>query len=200
MRIVFASDNEHKYLEISAALESSEIYIIPQRKFSVSNVEETGKTFVENAILKARNASQKSGLPALADDSGLVVDALGGRPGGRSARFAGKEASDGDNIEKLLEEMSDCTVLRRSCHFICVLVFLQSADDPMPKITEGLWRGTILFGEIMQGGFGYDSVFFDTEVGKVASQMTRVEKNALSHRGKAIKKMKKFLIDQRSDE
>ena len=200
MRIVFASDNGHKYLEISAALESSEIYIIPQRKFSVSNVEETGKTFVENAILKARNASQKSGLPALADDSGLVVDALGGRPGVRSARFAGKEASDGDNIEKLLEEMSDCTVLRRSCHFICVLVFLQSADDPMPKITEGLWRGTILFGEIMQGGFGYDSVFFDTEVGKVASQMTRTEKNTLSHRGKAIKKMKKFLIDQRSDE
>lgn len=160
MKVVFASHNAGKIRELQALLESSSLQIIPQAELNVEDVPETGLTFVENAILKARHACEKTGLPAIADDSGLVVPILDGAPGIYSARYAGKNAKSADNIQKLLQEMASFSKEDRKAYFHCVLVYLRSAMDPVPLICHGIWQGYILTTPHGDQGFGYDPVFF----------------------------------------
>lgn len=192
-RIVLASGNPGKIREIAELFAELDVEIIAQSEFNIESPEETGDTFVENALLKARYAAAKSGLPAMADDSGIVVDALNGRPGVRSARYAGEEASDDENLDKLIEEMKDVPDERRGAGFHCaaVLAFPDDAQDPV--IAEGVWRGMLLHERRGQGGFGYDPVFLDTVAGKTGAEMTREEKNGVSHRGQAFRQLKNLL-------
>ena len=187
MKIVLASNNPGKVREIGAMLADSGIEIMPQSDFAVSEVEETGLTFVENALLKARNAAEHTGLPAIADDSGLVVDALNGAPGIHSARYAGEDASDADNLHKLLEAMADVPDDQRSARFVCLMVFLRHAADPLPLICHGIWEGRITTAPSGEGGFGYDPVFFVPEKGCTSAELPPEEKNRLSHRGQALR-------------
>jgi XTP/dITP diphosphohydrolase len=184
-QIVLASNNAGKIREIQALLAGHTI--VPQSAFNVIECEETGTTFVENAILKARNAARQSQLPAIADDSGLVVDALDGAPGVFSARYAGAGASDQDNIEKLLRELQDVPDEQRSARFICVMVFMAHADDPCPIIAQGVWEGRILAHAAGENGFGYDPVFWVPEQNCASAELAPAVKNSLSHRGKALK-------------
>ncbi len=184
-QIVLASSNTGKIREIQALLAG--YTIVPQSAFNVVECEETGLTFVENAILKARNAARQSQLPAIADDSGLVVDALDGAPGVFSARYAGIGASDQDNIEKLLRELQDVPDQQRSARFICVMVFMTHADDPCPIIAQGVWEGRILTHAVGENGFGYDPVFWVPEQNCASAELAPAVKNSLSHRGKALK-------------
>lgn len=165
------------------------IEVLAQSAFNVSDVAETGSTFVENAIIKARHAAKETGLPAIADDSGLAVDALGGDPGVYSARYSGANATDQTNIDKLLVEMSDVDEAQRQARFLCVLVFMRHSDDPTPIICQGEWHGTITTDQQGSNGFGYDPVFWVPEENCCSAQLTPVQKNALSHRGQAIKKL-----------
>ncbi len=187
MKIVLASNNPGKVREIGAMLEDSGIDILPQSDFAVEAVEETGLTFVENALLKARHAAEQSGLPAIADDSGLVVDALNGAPGIHSARYAGEEASDADNVQKLLAALSDVPEAQRTARFVCLMVYLRHAADPLPLICQGIWEGRITTAPAGQGGFGYDPVFFVPEKGCTSAELAAEEKNRLSHRGQALR-------------
>ncbi len=187
MKIVLASNNPGKVREIGAMLADSGIEILPQSAFAVSEVEETGLTFVENALLKARHAAEHTGLPAIADDSGLVVDALNGAPGIYSARYAGENASDADNLHKLLEAMADVPDEQRSARFVCLMVFLRHAADPLPLICQGIWEGRITTAPSGAGGFGYDPVFFVPEKGCTSAELPPEEKNRLSHRGQALR-------------
>jgi len=188
-KIVLASNNPGKVREFNQLLEGSELEVVPQSEFSVPDIEETGLTFVENALLKARNAAELTGLPAIADDSGLEVDALNGAPGIYSARFAGKGASDRDNLEKLLEAIKDVDDEHRGARFQCVMVYLRHAKDPTPRIFQGTWEGAILHEPRGDKGFGYDPVFFVPEKQCSSAELAPEVKNSLSHRGQALRKL-----------
>ncbi|MCI0505592.1 MAG: XTP/dITP diphosphatase [Gammaproteobacteria bacterium] len=187
-RFVLASGNKGKLREINQLLSGLHIEAIPQTEFAVPDVEETGLTFVENAIIKARNAAGHSGLPALADDSGIEVDALNGEPGIYSARYAGKGASDRDNLEKLLEALKDVPDEQRTARFQCVMVYMAHAKDPTPLICQGAWEGRILHEPRGESGFGYDPVFYVPTHHCSAAELKPHVKNQLSHRGQALKK------------
>jgi len=186
-RIVLASDNAGKIREIQALLAGLDMEILPQSAFVTEGAEETGLSFVENAILKARHAAQASGLPAIADDSGLEVDALGGAPGVFSARYAGEGAGDAANNEKLLRELEGVEDGARAARFRCVMVYLRHAADPSPVIGEGVWEGRILRTPRGGGGFGYDPLFWVPGHGCASAELPPEEKNRLSHRGIALR-------------
>lgn len=181
---VLATGNQGKVAELSALLANLNIDVVAQSAFNVTDVAETGTTFVENAIIKARHAAKQTGLPAIADDSGLIVDALNGAPGVYSARYAGENASDQDNINKLLHAMENKT--QRSARFCCVLVFMHHADDPLPLICQATWEGEITTAASGEHGFGYDPVFYLTQFGKTSAELTKAEKNQHSHRAQAL--------------
>ncbi len=183
--IVLASSNPGKIREIQAILQNDKI--LPQSQFNVLEPEETGSTFVENAIIKARNAARHCRLPAIADDSGLVVDVLDGAPGVISARYAGIGASDQDNLDKLLFDMQGIPDAQRSARFICVMVYMRHAQDPTPVIAQGVWEGRILHHAVGDNGFGYDPVFWVEEFQCSSAQLAPELKNALSHRGQALR-------------
>jgi XTP/dITP diphosphohydrolase len=185
--VVLASGNRGKIQEIQALLAGQRI--VPQSVFDVVECEETGVTFVENALLKARNASLHCGLPAIADDSGLIVDALNGAPGVVSARYAGSAASDTDNINKLLQALDGIPDAQRRARFVCVMVLLKHAADPCPIIAQGVWEGRILRQPLGGQGFGYDPVFWVEKYQCSAAQLSPALKNALSHRGQALKNL-----------
>lgn len=186
-QVVLASGNKGKVRELSALLADMEWEVVPQTQFNVSSVAETGTTFVENAIIKARHAAAETGLPAIADDSGIEIDALQGKPGVYSARFAGENASDEANIQLALEQLQGVPPEERTARFHCVLVFMRHAADPTPLICQGVWEGIIL--EQLQGenGFGYDPIFYVPTHQCSAAELTAEIKNSLSHRGKALK-------------
>lgn len=193
MKVVLASSNAGKIREFSEILKPFDIEIIPQSELGVKDAEETGLSFVENALLKARHASQITGLPALADDSGLAVDALSGAPGIYSARYAGEKAKDKDNIDKLLKAMQDVPEQNRSASYHCLLVLMTHELDPTPIICDGKWSGKILREPRGTSGFGYDPIFFDVAENKTAAELTSEIKNKISHRGKALKYLLKSL-------
>lgn len=187
-RCVFASGNKGKLAEVSYILGELGVEVQPQSAFGIDSPEETGATFVDNALIKARHAAAVSGLPAIADDSGLEVDALDGRPGVRSARFAGEDASDADNVDRLLRELEDVADGERGARFRCAAV-LVAPDLDQALIAEGSWCGEILTERRGTGGFGYDPVFFDRDTGKSAAEMSAEEKNTTSHRGRALRRL-----------
>lgn len=186
-RLVLASHNAGKLAELRALLAPSGIEVLPQAQFGIGEIEETGATFIENALLKARHASRIAALPALADDSGLCVDALGGAPGLHSARYAGTDGDAQANILKLLDALEDVPEAHRGANFHCTLVLLQHPEDPAPLVCEGRWRGCILHAPRGEDGFGYDPVFLDQARGLSAAELTREEKAAVSHRGQALR-------------
>jgi XTP/dITP diphosphohydrolase len=194
--IVLASNNAGKVREINALLEVEQIRVIPQGQLDVPEVEETGLTFVENAILKARNAAVHSGLAAIADDSGLEVDALNGAPGIHSARYAGPGATDLDNLNKLLDALGDMPPERRTARFQCLMVHLRHAEDPTPMICQGTWEGRILAAARGESGFGYDPVFFVPTEDCSAAELDAATKNRLSHRGQALRELVRRLRAQ----
>ena len=185
-KLVVASGNRGKLAELRRLLGDTGIECISQGELGVDDVEETASTFVENALLKARHAARLTGLPALADDSGLCVDALGGAPGLRSARYAGEGADAQANTAKLLSALEHLPEAQRTARFYCVLVLLRHADDPQPLIAEGEWHGRILRAATGAGGFGYDPVFFDPDRGVSAAELAPEVKNRISHRGRAL--------------
>jgi len=186
---VLASGNPGKVREVNQLLTGLALHVRPQSEFGVSDVEETGLTFVENAILKARHASSHTGLPAIADDSGLEVDVLNGAPGIYSARYAGAGAGDQANLEKLLEALKDVPEARRIARFQCLLVYLRHAGDPTPLICQGTWEGRILFEPRGDNGFGYDPVFYVPTHDCASAELSPAVKNSLSHRGQALRKL-----------
>ncbi len=190
MKLVLASSNHGKLQELRELLAGNGIELIAQSELGVDDADETGSTFVENALIKARHATRITGLSALADDSGICVDALQGAPGLYSARYAGQHGDAERNIDKLLVELADVPDQQRSAHFYCVLVLLRHPDDPQPLIVEGEWRGRILHARQGNGGHGYDPVFFDPDHGQSAAEMALDLKNRLSHRGKALAQLK----------
>jgi XTP/dITP diphosphohydrolase len=185
-KIVMASSNAGKIREIRKLLAHLGVTVVPQSDYGVSDADETGTTFEENAIIKARHAAVATGLPAIADDSGLAVDALDGRPGVYSARYAGQDASDERNIDKLLDELIGVPTEDRGAAFHCVACFVRSANAE-PLLASGMWRGRILDARRGEGGFGYDPVFFDPQAGRAAAELTAAEKNVRSHRGQALR-------------
>ncbi|HTM63172.1 MAG TPA: RdgB/HAM1 family non-canonical purine NTP pyrophosphatase [Gammaproteobacteria bacterium] len=197
-KLILATGNAGKIKEMTELLRPLQIEVIPQAELNISDAEEPGLTFVENALLKARHAARISGLPALADDSGLAVDALHGRPGIHSARYAGTPASSQKNIDKLLDEMKLVPSDKRQAQFHCVLALLTSADDPTPIICDGIWRGMILQQPQGDGGFGYDPVFLVPTENKSASQLAPDVKNKLSHRGKALRMLIQILKESQN--
>ncbi len=187
--IVLASSNPGKVREINQVLAGLNVIVRPQAEFNVIDAEETGLTFVENAILKARNAAQHTGLPAIADDSGLEVDALAGAPGIYSARYAGEGASDWKNLEKLLDALADVPEENRSARFQCLMVYMRHADDPTPLICQGSWEGRILTAARGSNGFGYDPVFYVPTHNCASAELAAKTKNSLSHRGQALRQL-----------
>jgi len=185
-KIVFASGNAGKAREVQAVL-GDEVTLVLQGDLNVESIEETGHSFRENALLKARHAALVTGLPALADDSGLAVDFLDGAPGIYSARFAGPAASDTDNVEKLLHELRDVSPDRRGARFCCELALVRDAEDPDPIVVSGCWEGSIALVPSGKEGFGYDPVFIDPEGHCTAAELDAATKNKRSHRGKALK-------------
>lgn len=188
-KIVLASGNKGKLREFQELLSGCGFDVVPQSDFFSENAEETGLTFVENAIIKARYACAKTGLPALADDSGIEVDALNGKPGIYSARFAGPAANDEKNNQKLLQELKDVSPSQRSARYHAVLAFMRHAEDPTPILCHGVWEGMILSGPQGEGGFGYDPLFFVPTHNCASAQLTKDEKNRISHRGKAMQEL-----------
>ena len=195
-RWVLASGNPGKLREIQAVLAPSGLEVTPQSAFGLDTAEETGATFVENALLKARHAATETGLAAIADDSGLVVEALAGQPGIRSARFAGPDAGDRDNIAKLLRLLADTPEEKRGARFYCVIVALLSPDDPAPVIGTGAWPGVIVREPRGDSGFGYDPVFLDPELGATAAELPPDVKNRVSHRGRALGEIQRALSEE----
>jgi len=184
--IVLATGNQGKVRELSSMLAGLNIDVVAQSHFKVSDAQETGTTFVENAIIKARHAAKQTGLPAIADDSGLAVDALGGAPGVYSARYAGEQASNSDNIDKLLTALDSVPMHSRQARFICCLVYMRHADDPTPVICLGQWHGSIAPHRSGEQGFGYDPVFWLAEHQCSSAQLSPEIKNSISHRGQAL--------------
>lgn len=187
--ILFASGNKGKVNELKEMLVPFGLNVVPQSEFSVEEVPETGTTFVENAIIKARHAAKVTGLPCIADDSGLEVSALNGAPGIYSSRFAGTNATDGTNIDKLLTELKDVPEQQRQARFVCVLVFMRHADDPTPIICQGFWQGVITSERHGDNGFGYDPVFYQPDLNCTSADLSPEQKHQLSHRGKALKQL-----------
>lgn len=188
-RVVLATGNAGKLKEISAMLAGLDIEVVSQRALGISDVDETGTTFIENALLKAWHASHASGLPAIADDSGLEVDALNGAPGVYSARFAGPGASDADNNRKLLAALDGLPPERRGARFQCVMVYVRDADDPQPLICQASWEGRILDAPRGNKGFGYDPLFWIVEENCTSAELPPEVKNRLSHRGQALREL-----------
>jgi XTP/dITP diphosphohydrolase len=188
-RVVLASGNKGKLREINQLLEGLHIIAVPQTQLGVTDVEETGLTFVENAIIKARHAAQLTGLPAIADDSGIEVDALHGAPGIYSARYSGVGANDADNLRLLLNNLRAVPEAQRSARFQCLMVYMRHAKDPTPIICQGTWEGRILLEPVGENGFGYDPVFYVPEEACSAAQLASDVKNRLSHRGQALRKL-----------
>ena len=193
MKIILATGNQGKLVEIAQVFSALDVEIIAQAEFGIDSPPETGNTFVANALQKARHAAAQSGLPAMADDSGLVVDALGGRPGIYSARYAGADATDDENVNWLLDELDGVREEDRGAGFHCAAVFVTPDAGTEPLISEAVWRGRILDHRAGTDGFGYDPVFFDPHIGKTGAQMSRAEKNSRSHRGMAFRQLYELL-------
>jgi len=191
-KIVLASNNQGKVREISQMVAKLDLQIVPQSDFNVIEIEETGLTFVENSILKARHAAMVTGLPAIADDSGLEVDFLKGAPGIYSARYSGEGASDKENLDKMLLALKDVPAEQRTGRFQCLMVFMRHAEDPTPFIAQGTWEGVITEAPMGDNGFGYDPVFYVPEHNCTAAQLESDIKNNMSHRGQALKKLLDF--------
>lgn len=187
--IVLASANPGKLKEFQDLLAEVQFKVQAQSALGIESVEETGLSFVENAILKARHAAMQAGRPALADDSGIEVDALKGAPGIYSARFAGEGASDQDNNNKLLEQLSGLPAAERKARYQCVLVYMRHAKDPTPIICQAAWEGQILEAPLGEGGFGYDPLFWLEDLNVSAAQLDKSVKNSISHRGKAMSQL-----------
>lgn len=192
-RLVVATGNGGKLAEIRDVFAGTGIELVGQSELGISDADETGTTFVENALIKARHASRAAGLPALGDDSGICVDALGGAPGLVSARYAGVHGDSAANIARLLAALAGIEDGRRSAHFHCTIVLLQGADDPAPLIAEGRWQGRILNAPRGALGFGYDPIFFDPALGKGAGELEAAVKNRVSHRGQALARLKELI-------
>jgi len=188
-KIVLASGNKGKLREFAELFAPLNIEVVPQSEFNVPEAEETGLSFVENAIIKARNAAHHTGLPAIADDSGLEVDYLLGAPGIYSARYAGQDASDQDNLNALLAALEAVPDRERAARYQCVLVLMRHSKDPTPLICQASWQGRILTEAIGNGGFGYDPIFWVPETECSAAELSSAQKHALSHRGKAIRQL-----------
>jgi XTP/dITP diphosphohydrolase len=186
-RVVLASNNPGKVREFEELFAGLGLEVVPQSEYGVPEAEETGLTFVENAILKARNAAQHTGLPAVADDSGIEVDALQGAPGIRSARYAGPGAGDRTNLDKLLDDVRDVPDEQRGARFQCLLVYMRHALDPTPIICQGTWEGRLLHEPRGANGFGYDPIFFVPTHGCASAELPREVKNQLSHRAQALR-------------
>ncbi len=196
--VVLASSNPGKIVELQDLLRDQGFHLLSMSDFNIPDADETGLTFVENAIIKARHACQYSGLPAIADDSGLVVHALKGKPGVFSSRYAGPNASDEDRINKVLHELEKSGSADRSAEFHCALVFMMHAEEPSPIICHGIWPGDILVEPIGTEGFGYDPIFYVPEYGISAAEMERFEKNRIGHRGRAMLQLKAALMHRNS--
>ena len=200
-KILIATGNAGKLREIRAALAGCGAQLPSAAELNIGGAEEPHNTFMENALAKARFAAKESGLPALADDSGLVVAALGGKPGVHSARYAGNNASDKDNNDKLMQAMQSAeqqqgATLDRSAYYYAAMVFARDANDPAPLFADGYWRGEILKEPRGENGFGYDPLFYDATLGKTGAQMTPEEKNKVSHRGKSLRAITALLIER----
>ncbi|MBT8006273.1 MAG: XTP/dITP diphosphatase [Gammaproteobacteria bacterium] len=192
-RVVLATGNKGKVRELGELLANFEMEVVPQTEFNVEEAEESGLTFVENAILKARNAAAQTGLPAIADDSGLEVDYLKGAPGIYSARHAGEGGNDPANNQKLLKALEGVDEAERTARFQCVMVYMRHQNDPVPLIAQGSWEGRILTAAQGENGFGYDPIFFVPEEGRSSAELAAEVKNRLSHRGQALKKLVELL-------
>jgi XTP/dITP diphosphohydrolase len=188
-KIVLASNNAGKVREINQLLASEHIQVVPQKEFDIPDAVEDGLSFVENAIKKARHAAALSGLPAIADDSGIEVDALNGAPGIYSARFAGVGASDQENLEKLLEMVKDVPDESRTARFQCLMVYMRHSEDPTPIICQGTWEGRLLHQPQGENGFGYDPIFFVPTHSCSSAELPPEVKNSISHRGQALQKI-----------
>ena len=195
MKVVLASGNKGKLQELGALLAHSGLELIPQASLGIADAVEDGHTFVENALIKARHAAKLSGLPALADDSGLIIDALGGAPGLISAHYAGVHGDAAGNIARVLRELEGIPAHQRTARFYCCLVLLRHAEDPQPLIAEGEWPGVILDAPRGAHGFGYDPIFFDPAMNRGAAEMSAEEKNPISHRGRALGVLQNRLAD-----
>jgi XTP/dITP diphosphohydrolase len=193
VKLVLASGNRGKLAEMRGILAGLDVELVAQSELGVADAEETATTFVENALLKARHAARATGLPALGDDSGICVDALGGAPGLYSARYAGTHGDSGANIAKLLDALRDVDEARRTAHFHCTIALLRSADDPAPLLAQGRWDGRILAAPRGAHGFGYDPVFFDPLLGRGAAELDPATKNRVSHRGQALAQLRALL-------
>jgi XTP/dITP diphosphohydrolase len=188
-KVVLATGNKGKVREINQILQGLDYQVIPQTELNVSEAVEDGLTFIENALKKARHAAASTGMAAIADDSGIAVDALNGRPGIYSARYAGEGANDSDNCQLLLKEMEDVSAPDRTARFHCVMVYLRHVEDPTPIICHGVWEGSITQAPRGENGFGYDPVFWVEAHQCTAAQLASEQKNCLSHRGKALKQL-----------
>jgi len=188
-KIILASGNAGKLREFQQLLSGCGFEIVPQSEFNIANAEETGTTFVENAIIKARHACEQTGLPAIADDSGIEVDALNGRPGVYSARYAGENATDEKNNQKLLTELKNVPTEKRTARYHAVLAYMRHAADPTPILCHGTWEGIILTEARGQSGFGYDPLFFVPSHNCASAELDKAEKNRISHRGKAMQEL-----------
>ncbi len=196
-KIVLATGNQGKVREMADLLADFGFDVVAQSEFNVSEVAETGTTFIENAIIKARHAAKETGLPAIADDSGLEVDALDGAPGVYSARYAGEHATDQQNLAKLLDAMKDVPEAQRTARFHCVLVLMRHENDPTPLVCHGTWEGRILTEAHGSNGFGYDPIFFVPEDNCASAQLEPARKKQLSHRGQALKKLFQAIEEQK---
>ena len=198
MKIIIASKNEDKINEIVKILDKTNIELLTYCNTLIPDVKETGSTFVENAILKARSASEATGLASIADDSGIEVEFLKGKPGIKSARYAGKNASNKENNSKLLNELNKVPFEERKACYRCVIVFMKFTNDPFPFISHGSWEGYIALKPKGHNGFGYDPIFFLPEYKKTSAQITPTEKNKISHRAKALVKLEEFICQTMS--
>lgn len=192
-RLVLASSNRGKLAELQPLLAGAGYELLPQAELGVSDAIEDGRSFIENALIKARHACLATGLPALADDSGIVVDALDGAPGLLSARYAGVHGDAGANNRKLLAALQGVPQAKRTARFVAMIVLLRSADDPLPLVASGIWEGRILESALGTHGFGYDPLFFDPLLGRGAAELEPELKNRVSHRGKALAALRELL-------